>query len=50
MVLPEGRILVGLQASHSNSRQILDALTDIGYECQGLTEDVGYQLFFEVIL
>ncbi len=43
----EGRILVGLQASHSNSRQILDALTDIGYECQGLTEDVGYQLFLK---
>ncbi|MFB6349184.1 threonine ammonia-lyase, biosynthetic [Moraxella sp. ZJ142] len=43
----EGRILVGLQASKGSSRQILDALTDIGYECESLTDNVGYQLFLK---
>ena len=43
----EGRIMVGLQASKGSSRQILDALTDIGYECQSLTDNVGYQLFLK---
>lgn len=43
----EGRILVGLQASKGSSRQILDALTDIGYECQSLTDNVGYRLFLK---
>lgn len=41
----EGRILVGLQASKGSSRAILDALTEIGYECSNLTDNVGYQLF-----
>lgn len=43
----EGRILVGLQASKGSSRQILDALTEIGYECSNLTDNVGYQLFLK---
>ncbi|USZ14395.1 threonine ammonia-lyase, biosynthetic [Moraxella sp. FZFQ2102] len=43
----EGRILVGLQASKGSSRQILDALTEIGYECESLTDNVGYQLFLK---
>ncbi|WP_114800457.1 threonine ammonia-lyase, biosynthetic [Moraxella canis] len=43
----EGRIMVGLQASKGSSRQILDALTDIGYECQSLTDNVGYRLFLK---
>lgn len=43
----EGRILVGLQASHGSSRQILDALNDIGYECENLDDNVGYQLFLK---
>ncbi|UTO05065.1 threonine ammonia-lyase, biosynthetic [Moraxella sp. FZLJ2107] len=43
----EGRILVGLQASKGSSRQILDALTEIGYECESLTNNVGYQLFLK---
>lgn len=41
----EGRILVGLQATESNSRQILDALQDIGYECEPVNDNAGYQLF-----
>lgn len=43
----EGRIMVGLQASKGSSRQILDALTEIGYECDNLTDNVGYQLFLK---
>ncbi|OOS05068.1 L-threonine ammonia-lyase [Moraxella cuniculi DSM 21768] len=43
----EGRILVGLQASAGSSRQIMDALTEIGYECESLTDNVGYQLFLK---
>lgn len=43
----EGRIMVGLQASKGSSRQIQDALTDIGYECSSLTDNAGYQLFLK---
>ena len=43
----EGRIMVGLQATQKGGRAILDALTDIGYECENLTDNVGYQLFLK---
>lgn len=43
----EGRILVGLQASPQSRRAIMDALTDIGYECENLTDNLGYQLFLK---
>lgn len=43
----EGRILVGLQASSGSGRQIMDALGEIGYQCQALTDNVGYQLFLK---
>lgn len=43
----EGRVLVGLQASTGSSRQIVDALTQIGYECEDLSENVGYQVFLK---
>lgn len=43
----EGRVLVGLQASKSNSRQLQDALLDIGYDCTMLNDNVGYQLFLK---
>lgn len=43
----EGRILVGLQASQNSSRQIVDALTEIGYECEDLSENVGYGVFLK---
>ncbi|UNU72981.1 threonine ammonia-lyase, biosynthetic [Moraxella nasovis] len=43
----EGRILVGLQATAQSSRQILDALTDIGYECEKVSDNVGYGLFLK---
>lgn len=43
----EGRILVGLQASIGSSRQIVDALGEIGYQCNALTDNTGYQLFLK---
>lgn len=43
----EGRVLVGLQASESNSRQLQDALLDIGYDCTLLNDNIGYQLFLK---
>ena len=43
----EGRVLVGLQASMSNSRQLQDALLDIGYDCTMLNDNIGYQLFLK---
>lgn len=42
----EGRVLVGLQASGS-SGQIVDALTHIGYECEDLSDNLGYQVFLK---
>lgn len=41
----EGRVLVGLQASETNSRQLQDALLDIGYECEAVSDNIGYGLF-----
>lgn len=43
----EGRVLVGLQASDSNSRQLQDALLDIGYQCTVISDNIGYQLFLK---
>ena len=43
----EGRILVGLQATPTSGRQIVDALTEIGYECEDLTDNVGYGVFLK---
>lgn len=43
----EGRILVGLQATPTSGRQIVDALTEIGYECEDLTDNAGYGAFLK---
>ncbi|STZ09357.1 L-threonine dehydratase biosynthetic IlvA [Moraxella caprae] len=43
----EGRVLVGLQAAAHSSRQIVDALTEIGYDCEDLSENVGYGVFLK---
>ena len=43
----EGRVLVGLQASESNSRLLQDALLDIGYDCIAINDNIGYQLFLK---
>lgn len=43
----EGRVLVGLQASMNNSRLLQDALLDIGYQCETITDNIGYQLFLK---
>lgn len=43
----EGRILVGLQTSCQSQRAIMDALADIGYECENLTDNLGYRMFLK---
>lgn len=43
----EGRILVGLQASPQSRRAIMDALGEIGYECENLSDNIGYGLFLK---
>lgn len=43
----EGRVLVGLQASTNSSRTLPDALHDIGYDCEEITDNAGYQLFLK---
>ncbi|MFA9485527.1 MULTISPECIES: threonine ammonia-lyase, biosynthetic [unclassified Moraxella] len=43
----EGRVLVGLQASKNSLRHIVDALTEIGYECEDLTNNIGYGVFLK---
>lgn len=43
----EGRVLVGLQASSSTSGKIQDALNDIGYECEPVTDNMGYKMFLK---
>ncbi len=43
----EGRVLVGLQASSNSSRTLPDALHDIGYDCEEITDNAGYQLFLK---
>lgn len=43
----DGRVLVGLQATQDNSRQLQDALNDIGYDCEPINDNVGYQLFLK---
>lgn len=43
----DGRVLVGLQASDTNSRALQDTLQDIGYECTPVTDNVGYRMFLK---
>ncbi len=43
----DGRVLVGLQASKTNSRALQDTLQEIGYECTPITDNMGYQLFLQ---
>ncbi|PNK61548.1 threonine ammonia-lyase, biosynthetic [Psychrobacter sp. FDAARGOS_221] len=41
----DGRVLVGIQTTETNSRQLQDALLDIGYDCTPVSDNIGYQLF-----
>ncbi|WP_131669195.1 threonine ammonia-lyase, biosynthetic [Psychrobacter pygoscelis] len=43
----DGRVLVGLQASETNSRALQDTLNDIGYDCEPIVDNVGYQMFLK---
>ena len=44
----EGRVFMRYKKSvESNSRQLQDALLDIGYNCTMLNDNIGYQLFLK---
>ncbi|MDO5768466.1 MAG: threonine ammonia-lyase, biosynthetic [Psychrobacter sp.] len=43
----DGRVLVGLQASATNSRALQDTLNDIGYDCEPVENNIGYQMFLQ---
>lgn len=43
----DGRVLVGLQASETNSRALQDTLNDIGYDCEPVIDNIGYQMFLQ---
>ena len=43
----EGRILAGIQMGEQTADQLLAKLQDIGYECENLTDNLGYRLFLQ---
>nr|MBP6341296.1 hypothetical protein [Moraxella sp.] len=43
----EGRILAGIQMGEQTAEQLLAKLQDIGYECENLTDNLGYRLFLQ---
>ncbi|MDO4897013.1 MAG: threonine ammonia-lyase, biosynthetic [Moraxella sp.] len=43
----EGRILAGLQATPTSGRKIMDALNEIGYACEQINDNAGYELFLK---
>lgn len=43
----EGRILAGIQMGDQTAEQLLARLQDIGYECENITDNLGYKLFLQ---
>lgn len=43
----EGRILAGIQIGEQTAEQLLAKLQDIGYECENITDNLGYRLFLQ---
>lgn len=43
----EGRVLVGIQMGDQTAEQLLAKLQDIGYECENISDNLGYQLFLQ---
>lgn len=43
----DGRVLVGIQASETNSRALQDTLLDIGYDCTPVSDNIAYKLFLK---
>ncbi len=43
----EGRILAGIQMGNQTSDQLLARLQQIGYECENITDNLGYQMFLQ---
>lgn len=43
----EGRILAGIQMGEQTAEQLLIRLQEIGYACENITDNKGYQLFLQ---
>ena len=43
----EGRILAGIQMGEQTADQLLAKLQDIGYQCENISENLGYRLFLQ---
>ncbi len=43
----EGRILAGIQMGGQTAEQLQATLQDIGYACEAITDNLGYQLFLK---
>lgn len=41
----EGRILAGIQMGEQTAEQLLAKLQDIGYQCENISDNLGYQMF-----
>lgn len=41
----EGRVLVGIQMGGNTVDELLATLQSIGYECEAMTDNLGYQMF-----
>lgn len=43
----EGRVLVGIQMGEHTVADLLEAMGSIGYECEVMTDNAGYQMFLQ---
>lgn len=43
----EGRILAGIQMGEQTAEKLQTTLNEIGYECEAISDNLGYQLFLQ---
>jgi threonine dehydratase len=43
----EGRILAGIQMGEKTAEQLQNTLQEIGYDCENITDNMGYKLFLQ---
>lgn len=43
----EGRILAGIQMGEQTAETLQNTLQNIGYACENITDNQGYQLFLQ---
>lgn len=43
----EGRILAGIQMGEQTAEKLQTTLSEIGYECEAISDNLGYQLFLQ---